>query len=89
MGNCGEKRREENSESRINTKQFKRQNRYREPMRGRQKILTKKCQGRENYTKNMRPMCMKKASKGRMAEENFPRKAQKYISQYKKGDNKA
>lgn len=80
MGNCGEKDMKRTVRSRINTKQFKRQNQYREPMRGRQKILTEKCQGRENYTNNMRPMCMKTASKGRMEEQNFPRKAGKYIN---------
>lgn len=48
--------------SRINARQFKRQNRYGKPVKSLQKILTEECRGRENYMNNMRPVCIKKTS---------------------------
>lgn len=61
MGNWGGEGDVKTVRSRINAQQYKRQNQYGEPMRSLQKILTEECQGRENYTNNMRPMCIKLA----------------------------
>ena len=88
MGICGMKDMKKTVRIWINARQFKRQHRYREPVRSLRRILTENV-GKENYTNNMRPMCTKKAKRGEMAEENVPRKMWKYINRCREGDTKS